>query len=487
MSLLCPPDLLPDLTDSTLAFFRLAYGLLLLGTLLLAFRNGLRFFLSDRWGGYAKSSAAVDALHNPIVMPLVMAVWLTSAVLLTVGEGTIWAAAINAALCYYYFIWMRWRGVLRGMGAPGFMTWWLAAAVLVLELAQQYAPGVRPLAIFVFQVDFALIIFSAGLYKLNAGYFRNQGMEFGMVNPQWGYLHRYWSKWSPRNPWFFFLNQNAWSVQMLSAVLMLVPQTRFIGAMMIVLSFVFIATQIRLALLCPMVMLCGVLYFAPGTIGATCVDWLPGLSNPAAGAARLAWLEMVLGALLGAYLVLLPVVHGGLFVNFYGHKALPGRLQRVLEWYTNLTGIIIWRVFSADHTDFFIRIWSQAAGGKRSFLSDYWRVGSRFNHVGESITVTSAFTSLKYYPSNNGIFQERLLRYARTLPCPAGAVLVFEYVSVRKNDGRFEYLPVSEFVVDPATSTITERSLSTIVCIRSASRVSPVHEASRPGSYVKAS
>ena len=64
-----------------------------------------------------------------------------------------------------------------------------------------------------------------------------------------------------RSPLFFFLNQNAWSVQMVAAVLMLWPSTRFLGAMMIVLSFVFIATQIRLGLLCHMVMVSGVFAF----------------------------------------------------------------------------------------------------------------------------------------------------------------------------------------------------------------------------------
>ena len=36
------------------------------------------------------------------------------------------------------------------------------------------------------------------------------------------------------------------------------------------------------------------------------------------------------------------------------------------------------------------------------------------------ICLTSLFTTLKYYPSNDAIFRERLLRYARTLPRAAG-------------------------------------------------------------------
>jgi hypothetical protein len=254
--------------------------------------------------------------------------------------------------------------------------------------------------------------------------------------------------------------------------------------MMIVGSFVFIATQIRLGLLCHMVIVCGLLFFAPGTFGATVIDALPfgGVTSPVAGNATI---EIGVSIVLSLYLMLLPLAHGGLFWNFYGHRALPRRLQHALEWYTNLFGIIIWRVFSADHTDFFLRIYRRETGGTRLLISDYDRFGSRFNHVGEAIAVTSVFTSLKYYPSNNGIFQERLLRYARTLSCPPGAVLMFEYVSIRKLDGRFVYVPVTEFVVDVVKGEIDERPLADPLCVRTASRVSPVHEASRPGSYVK--
>ena len=113
MSILSPSTLLPELTEATQIVFRVLYGVLLFVSLLLALRNGRRFFLSDRWGGYAKSSPGVDFLHNPFVLPIVMAAWLVAALMLTAGIATIWAAALNLALCYYYFIWMRWRGVLR--------------------------------------------------------------------------------------------------------------------------------------------------------------------------------------------------------------------------------------------------------------------------------------------------------------------------------------------------------------------------------------
>ena len=78
-----------------------------------------------------------------------------SALGLVVGHGRVAAAGVNLLLCYYFFIRMRWRGVLRGMGAPGFIAFWLGAAVLLLELTSRHAPALHGLALLTVQVDFA--------------------------------------------------------------------------------------------------------------------------------------------------------------------------------------------------------------------------------------------------------------------------------------------------------------------------------------------
>ena len=102
---------------------------------------------------------------------------------------------------------MRWKGILRGMGAPGFMTYWLALATFLLEYSLRYAFDMRHLVLLTLQVDFALIIFSAGIYKFTAGYPKNHGMEFGLVNPEWGYWWKFYSKVPPKHWLFKSLNQ----------------------------------------------------------------------------------------------------------------------------------------------------------------------------------------------------------------------------------------------------------------------------------------
>lgn len=489
-SIIASEDFLnPQISASVQALFRMAYGALLLGTLLWALPNWRRFFLSERWGGYAGSSRDVDLVQNPIVSPLVALLWFLCAALITMGWWTVWAALLNLLLCRYFFVHMRWRSLLRGMGAPGFMTYWMAAALFLLEYTGLYAPGLRSTALLVLQVDFAFIMLSAGIYKLTAGYARNHGMEGGMVNPEWGYWWRFFARRPPHSRLFKILNHLAWGTEVAAGTLILIPQTRFIGALLILLSFIFIATQIRLGLLCEMVIVCCMLFFHPGSPG----DQLASMIVPAAyamtdDAPAPGLINLLLGLFLWAYLFLLPLAHAGLFYNFYGRRRLPAPLQRALEIYTNFFGIIIWRVFSVDVVNFFIRIYSRSrtrGDTDRRLLSRYGLTnGLRFAHVGESITVTSLFTTLKYYPSDNALFRERLLRYARTLPCPPDCVLDFEYVSICKAVDHFEYVTVAEYEVDPAAETIEERTLNEIVSVRAAHPASPVHEGVRPGSYV---
>ncbi len=476
---------MPDLALPIQSFIRAAYGILLAGTLVWALPHGRRFFISERWGGYGESAPGVDVIQNPVIYPVVMVTWFACAALLVWGRATVWAALVSLVLCWYFFVWMRWKGVARGMGAPGFMTYWLAAAVFLLEYALCHGPELRSLVLLVLQVDFALIMISAGFYKFTAGYPQNHGVELGLANPQWGYWWRWYSKLSPDHWWFRMLNHLAWATEVTAGVLMLLPPTRALGAALIIASFLFIATQIRLGLLCEMVMVASVLYFHPGSWGDL---WLTPVAAATMGEGfpPAAWpkINALLAVMLWSYLVLLPLAYGGLFYNFYVRSRLPEVLQWALDFYTSFFGIIIWRVFSVDIVNFFILIYHQPrTGGDRTLVSRYGLPGSlRYSHVCESVTITNIFTTLKYHPSNPDLFRSRLLRYARTVPCPADAVLVFEYISIRKAPHRFEFVPVAEYIVNVAAGTVEEHLVSDPSALR-AHPLSPVHESARPGSY----
>jgi hypothetical protein len=477
----------PSISAATAGAIRVSCGLLMLLTLLRLVPHARRYFMSERWGGYGEAGWRVDLLQNPVVMPALMAAWIAATIGLITDRAVIAAAAINLACCYYFFTAMRWRGVLRGMGAPGFIACWLAAAVFLIEVTRRHLPQTTPLALLVLQIDFALIMIAAGIYKFYAGYRHANGMELGMVNPEWGYWWRWWAAVSPRHPVFRLFNELAWATEVVAGVLMLIPAMRFSGGMLILLSFIFIATQIRLGYLCEMVIVCTFIYFHPGSAGDRLLTAImPAMAVPPVAA----WpdaVATVANAALWSYLILLPAARVGLSYNLHMKKALPGVLQPLLEVYTNAFGMILWRVFSADHTNFFVRIYEVTARGDRRLIShwtEHRRYHARFNQVAEAIVVTTLFTSLKYYPSNTRLFIDRMLRYSRTLSVAPGSRLLFEHVRVVKREDRSDFVTAAEFVVDVPAGTVTETVIDPSLPVRAAISGSPLHEGARPGSYV---
>jgi hypothetical protein len=253
--------------------------------------------------------------------------------------------------------------------------------------------------------------------------------------------------------------------------------------------FIFIATQIRLGLLCEVVVFSsGLIFFHPGSIGDQIISAIVGPIQYSSTETFLGQsiINTVLAVILGAYLFLLPVVHGGLSYNFYLRRSFPSPFQKALERYTNFFGLIVWRVFSVDLLNFFIRVYRCRPGPKesRELIPSYeWGGNVRFLQVAESITLACIFTTLKYYPSNSEIFNERLLRYARTFQCKEGEQLIFEYISIKKEADHFVFVPVAEYWVDAYALTVVERVLDPSISVRSPHAVSPVHEGARPGTY----
>jgi hypothetical protein len=322
---------------------------------------------------------------------------------------------------------------------------------------------------------------------MTAGYARNHGMEYGMANPQWGFYPDFWKRVPPQSILFKTMNHLAWLTEVVSAVLMLIPPTRFIGGALMLLSFIFIATQIRLTLLAEIVILDCFVFFHPNSIGDQLIRPLAAyLPSTQSSGHAIPLVGSIVAVCLITYLLLLPVAHGILFYNFYGRKSLPGKLQIAFERYTNFFGLIIWRVFSVDVVNFFIRIYRvNRDTNERELVSRYgWKGGWRFSHVGESIAITSLFTTLKYYANQPELFLERLFRYARTLNTGGLDLFLFEYVSIQKGMRDFTYVPVAEYLVDTKSGALDVAFLDESVSVNAAHECSPVREGVRPGSYV---
>jgi hypothetical protein len=473
----------PELSAGMQALVRTSYGVFLFLTLMAALPHARRYFCAEQWGGYTQTGILSSVIQRPVVVGAWLVLWGASALALILGRMVVAASAFNLLTCYYFFNRLRWTSLSRGMGAPGFIAMWLGAAVFLLEVTSAHMPSARSVALLTLQVDFGLIMVSAGVYKLVAGYRQWSGMELGMANPEWGYWSTFWSRWSPRHPLFRFLNEMAWGTEVVCGVLMLFPATRAWGGAGIALSFVFIASQIRLGFLCEMVITCCLLFFTHGTWPD---QWLsavwpvaprPEVTQPWPTAAAM----LIMAC--WAYMALLPFVRVGMFYNQLKHRSWPTPVQRALDAYANACGLILWRVFTADVVNFFVRVWEVGAGPRRQITNYSGRGWARFAQVAECIVITSVFTTLKYFPSNRELFEQKLLRYARTIPHAPNTALVFEWVHMRASVDGFAPVPVAEFAVDGVRATVIETTLSDHVSVRAVAGGSPVHEGSSPGSY----
>jgi hypothetical protein len=244
-----------------------------------------------------------------------------------------------------------------------------------------------------------------------------------------------------------------------------VPQLRPVGAVLCILSFGYLLPMVRLGRLA-VLMMTAPLWFLPElgfALPEPFARSLPTLATPA-------WALAGLKAATIAFIVALPFVKAMQYLNLFAKITLPSPLQQALTAYANRFPIIMWRVFTPDVTNFFIRIHrvDRVTGERTPLVHEdstyayrdlrHWRRSLRFLHVTESIALTTVFTTLKYFRSQRDLFEERLRAYSATLGEP-GAILEYEYVAILKGSESFDFVPVARFAVDLATGAITETSL----------------------------
>jgi hypothetical protein len=385
----------------------------------------------------------------------------------------------------HYFIEQRWVRVRRGGGAPGFMSHWAMLHLVTIQMGAFLDPSgyLAGKALWVARVDLAVIMICAGFYKYCVGYLHHDGMEYGRVNPFWGYHWRFFRHKSPDGFYPRLMNRLACLVEIVGGLMMLIPGPwQFYGAVMISISFIYVSLFIRLGRLAWLMALLPML-FHPQLGLSLQIGAQPSLAAPPA-------LITFLAALANLYVVLLPLVKLTQYSNLFWNWRWPGPIQKALDRYANFVPIIMWRVFTPDVTNFYVRIFTpdgQAVVNEETYSLKNWSkpvFKLRMLHVCESIALTSVFTTLRYFPSKPELFAQRLREYARSLgDYPA---LRFEVVAILKENGRFRFQAVESVSLDPE-GRVERTALDSKYRFEEPSRYSPVREASKPGSYVAAS
>lgn len=420
------------------------------------------FFVSEKWCGYIYSNKLNDFIGHPFISRCILLIWLAAAICFTFNIVPVLALMVNLVLCRYYFIHLRWLSLSRGCGAPGFCSYWLGMAVFILEVTSlpDTLPALRNISVFVLRLEFAIIFLSAGFYKFFSGYRHGQGMEYGMVNPMWGYWSEIMAGMSPKNPIYKICNHLAWSTEIVAGILMLVPHTQSLGGLLLALSFIFIGIQIRLGFLCHMVILISLLYFSPDIAVFQQLPNFNGLSTEGSAVFTLPLtVQAVLIVFISVYGVLLPFMYGGLWMNHKFKLRLPGSLQTCLDKYTNFFGMVIWRVFSADLTNFKVNVIVESEAGEKevtNFNKSLEIFGSRYSQVIESITCACLFSTLKYYPDNKQLFIEKIFRYAKTVSNSKSWVK-FRIELITKGTTCFLRHPAAEYRIHTGSKEYSEQ------------------------------
>jgi len=401
------------------------------------------------------------------------------------GWGTLWV------IFRLLFIKRRWSSVRRGCGAPGFMSHWAALWIFLVEMAR-LVDGTGWLVSQIFaalRLDFALIMLCAGTYKAAVGFMRGNGMEFGRVNPIWGYHWSYFSKKSPTGLYPKMMNILAAGGEIAAGVLLLVPHPwiQMAGVLVVSLSFFYVSLFIRLGRLAwLMVLLPG--FYIPGVMSSAQISTPYVQLSPQ-------WLFLA-AAPFWLFMALLPFLKFTQYYNLFANRMLPQPFQAFFVWAANFIPVIMWRVFTPDVINFFLRI-SQVDDARKTVLVDEvttysyknWKnlwLKLRFLHVTESIANVSVFTTLKYFPSKSRLFEEKLVRYAKSVAAELSSScrgLDFEYISICKTQDKWEFRPVLRFFVDLTKGQVVRQVLDPEFNPAQPALFSPVRESLQPGSF----
>lgn len=458
--------LFPAFSPSAQAALRIGYGLLLVAQLLIVAPHFRRLYGSERYGGFVESSRFADRFLAPGPLAAVWGGWLLCALLLAAGTATLTVALANALLARYFFVVSR-RNNLNGQGAIGRFNHWMAVCIALIELASWIdgSGRVRALVAGTFRIDLGFIMISAGLYKWLNGYAGNDGLQFALANPWLGN----WSTWlrrlNPRSRGFAILNHAAYLGETAIGIGMLIPPIAPFAALALAAGFAGLGVVMRLSFLAELVVVATLLFVPAGSwFDRELARILPSALAPLSASTFTTTGAALLEAGLLVYVVALPVAHLGLFSTFYRGRTLPEPFQLLLHRWTRFFHLTIWRVVTADYITFFVRFWIVGSDGSRRPL---WRSiwsdtteALRFKHALEFVTLQGLFNGLRQAPQDQARFEQRLLRYVRSLRVQSGERVVAEYVTIRAECGSFAYRSLNEFEVDPVTGTVVERKLS---------------------------
>jgi hypothetical protein len=395
----------------------------------------------------------------------------------------------------YFFINTRWSSLLRGGGAPGYMSYYTLLIIMLCEISFMLPDSNQEWAGYLIKIDFGVIILCSGLYKSLTGYLNSDGMEYGLANPLWSYFFSYFAKVNPRNIFFKIQNISACVLQIIAGFCICFSPINhllgYLGGTLVCLSFIYLLPLIRLGRLSAIMMSIGILFLPD--INFSFLEINKNIIQ-ASDFIDTKFINGLFKTLFLIYLPLLIIIKITQYLNLFKNIYWPFGINYFFSKIANFFPIIIWRVFTPDVTNFYIiiRLRNKINNSTENLVEnstyDYSGFHSfwtkfRYLHVMESIVLTTIFNSLRYFHNNPKLFNERLLRYSKTLPNHSDKIITYDYMLIEKTSTNFNYTHLKSFIVDTKKDTINTMEIGQSELISKSSTYSPVHITNGFGHY----
>jgi hypothetical protein len=392
--------------------------------------------------------------------------WIAASICTFSQKFTLVASVFLLAICHYYFIFHRYSGVGRGIGAPGYFITWANFTNFAYILIETFYPSSLDLLSKLLLVELGFIFLVSGIYKITAGYISGQGMNIGLNNPQWAYFPNLFQKLTEHSFITKLLNYISVYGEILGGVLLISIKFQMVGAIIIAFMFLGVSLLVRLGNLCSIII---VTVLAPNFIVSS------GLSEGAHLGASFTNFFLL------SCLILSLAIYIAINLNFYFRLRFPKKVQSGINFLVRLLGTSMWRVFTADITSIYIEIYEISDGIKRQISTwDRWKP-SRFRFVGEAIAVTSIFTLLKY-TQDRSLFESRILDYSRTLDTVNNEIY-FDYFHIEEIGGQISRRSVCTYRVSKDTGQVFEKKNDSQFDFSSQIQKSKLYKTNSYGNY----
>lgn len=227
------------------------------------------------------------------------------------------------------------------------------------------------------------------------------------------------------------------------------------GSVLIILSFLFVAVHFRLNFLPGLIFICCLFYFHPGDSIFFVNSTLTGFNRFIPHS-----IDMSLSILISSGFLVVIVSHVCLWINFLQRGKNNSKIVTFFNRYANHAGIIIWRVFTADISNFIVNVFLESPSGTRTKLSEYGKafnlLGARYSNTIESVVLACIFNTLKYQPSDVELLDKKIRMYSESIPGESSSKVVFTVSRICKKN-TFKSNVSAEFTFDRISKSVTHK------------------------------